>query len=177
MKLKTRFTGFTLAELLVALLILGAIAMFTIPKVLSAQQNGQNKAVAKEFAAMISGAYQQAQLDGIVTTSTSMGNMTQYMNYVARDTTSTVDTYPNSGGISIPCSANTCYRLHNGAIFVVTPLPFGTTSGVIYGIIDPDGGQTGQEDSIVFAQKYDGRLTTYGVYAGDSSYDPDWFSW
>lgn len=174
---KTRFTGFTLAELLVALLILGVIAMFTIPKVLSAQQNGQNKAVAKETAAMISAAYQQAQLNGVVTTGTSMADMTQYMNYVARDTTSTVDTYPNSGGISIPCSANTCYRLHNGAIFVVTPLSFGTTSGVILAIIDPDGERTSQEDSIIFAQKYDGRLTTYGVHAGDSSYDPDWFSW
>lgn len=40
--------GFTLAELLIALLILGEIATFTIPKILSSSQNAQKNAVFKE---------------------------------------------------------------------------------------------------------------------------------
>lgn len=43
--------GFTLAELLIALAILGVIAAFSIPKVLSAQQNQTYNAIAKEAAA------------------------------------------------------------------------------------------------------------------------------
>ena len=45
--------GFSLAELLLALLILGQIAVFTIPKVLSAQANAQNISVLKETIANI----------------------------------------------------------------------------------------------------------------------------
>jgi prepilin-type N-terminal cleavage/methylation domain-containing protein len=46
--------GFTIAELLIALLILGEIATFTIPKIISSQQNAQKMAVFKETLAAIS---------------------------------------------------------------------------------------------------------------------------
>ena len=49
--------GFTLAELLISLAILGVIATFTIPKILTSQQNSQKAAVTKEVIAMISGAF------------------------------------------------------------------------------------------------------------------------
>lgn len=176
MRLRDPLNGFTLAELLIALAILGEIATFTIPKILSSQQSAQKKAVAKEAAAMIAGAYQQAQLNGTITTSTTMGNITQYMNYVSVDTTSSIDTYPGNAASTASCGATSCIRLHNGALFFNSPVPFGTTSGVIYGIIDPDGIVTSQQDSIVFAQYYNGRLTTYGTQYG-ASYDPTWFSW
>lgn len=41
-------SGFTLAELLIALTILGVIATFTIPKILTAQQASTYNAIAKE---------------------------------------------------------------------------------------------------------------------------------
>ncbi len=41
------FKGFTLAELLMALAILGVIATFTIPKILGAQQSSSSNAKAK----------------------------------------------------------------------------------------------------------------------------------
>lgn len=47
-------SGFTLAELLIALAILGVIATFSIPKVLQAQQDGRNQAVLKTNASQLS---------------------------------------------------------------------------------------------------------------------------
>lgn len=47
-------TGFTLAELLIALLILGEIATFTTPKISSSSQNAQKNAVFKEMIGALS---------------------------------------------------------------------------------------------------------------------------
>lgn len=48
-----RALAFTLAELLIALVIIGEIATFTIPKLLQNQQNGQKKAIFRESVATI----------------------------------------------------------------------------------------------------------------------------
>jgi prepilin-type N-terminal cleavage/methylation domain-containing protein len=63
-------SGFTLAELLIALAILGVIATFTIPKVLQSQQNGQKIAIFKETIAAIQQAQDKEQLEGGVTPTT-----------------------------------------------------------------------------------------------------------
>lgn len=55
------YLGFTLAELLISLAILGVIATFTIPKIIKAQQDAKFNAIAKEAATMVTGAYQQYQ--------------------------------------------------------------------------------------------------------------------
>lgn len=58
--------GFTLAELLIALAILGEIATFTIPKILSAQQNGQKKTVMRETVATMMAILHQGRITGNV---------------------------------------------------------------------------------------------------------------
>ena len=69
-------SGFTLAELLIALLILGEISTFTIPKIIYSQQNQKYNAIAKESAAMISAAYQQYQYSGNSLTTMSATSLT-----------------------------------------------------------------------------------------------------
>ena len=62
--------GFTLAELLIALTILGVIATFTIPKILHSQDNAQRAAVFKETIA----AYSQIVYTGVISGDIVQGN-------------------------------------------------------------------------------------------------------
>ncbi len=174
------FQGFTLAELLIALAILGVIATFTIPKILAAQQDQSYNAKAKEAAAMVSTAYQKHLLSGQLSTSSSMMSLSQYMNYLSVDTTSTIDTYQTS--TTRACTGWTCLRLHNGAVIRHGGNPFGTTTGGVWFDVDPDGQVTdgttnGPGKAVQFALRYNGRITTLGVQSGDPAVDPPWFSW
>lgn len=189
--------GFTLAELLVTLLILGEIATFTIPKIITAQQNNTYNAKAHEAISMVSAAYQLYKLNNVSVPSTmGMGVLTQYMNYVSIDTTSSVDDSPGGGSQSCGGS-NMCLNLHNGAkmLFVQSVWNFGGTSStnVVQAWIDPDGvysgATTGQSKSLVIELYYTGRVTTYGTpgntfcgswscpFSSTASNDPIWFSW
>jgi prepilin-type N-terminal cleavage/methylation domain-containing protein len=159
--------GFTLAELLIALAILGVIATFTIPKILSASANGQNTAVAKEAASMINGAYTTYTLQNTLTTGTTAGVLTQYMNYVS------VDTATDYGASQATCAAGVpCLKLHNGGIVQYsTTQDFSATTGAIIFIVDPDGaGTTGPVQLIQF---YGGRMTTRGANGADPTTSGD----
>jgi prepilin-type N-terminal cleavage/methylation domain-containing protein len=191
-------SGFTLAELLVALAILGIIVTFTIPKVLVTGQEQQKVAVAKEVAAMISGAFQQAKAAGIVSANTKPRDLTPYMNYVSVDTSgSLVDAIP--GNASNTCnSTSLCLKLHNGGVLWFQNWQFGGTSS-LYTIemsYDPDGSQNttstadGPLKAVQFTLYYDGFLTTRGYtkpnscniwdctgLQPNSTLDPSWFHW
>lgn len=65
-----RQKGFTLAELLIAMVILGLIAMFTVPKVLQSNRDGRRKAVFRETIA----AYSQAAWEGYANGQFTAGN-------------------------------------------------------------------------------------------------------
>ena len=185
--------GFTLAELLVALTILGVIATFTIPKVLTSQQEAKNKSIAKEAASMVSGAYEAYKQQNTATANTTFAQLTPYMNYVSVDTTSTIDGYPlwtDQG-----CNTGNCLRLHNGATLfyrISGADRFGSTAttSAMYFYADTDGHTvTGQRKSVLFFMYFNGRITSANnvldnTQAADGSTynpgggaDPAWFNW
>ena len=167
--------GFTLAELLIALAILGVIATFTIPKILSSQQNGQKNAAAKEVAAMLSGAHQLAKLNTDDSTAITPTALQSYINYVAIDTTSTIDSIPNDGLASYDCNTYNCLKLHNGGLLMLIGSTTGNTGNFSI-LFDPDG-YKGVKDSINLYLFGTGRIQTSGDLLEDPSYDPAWFSW
>lgn len=186
--------GFTLAELLVSLLILAEIATFTIPKILSTQQNQTYNARIKEDIATIAAAYQQAQLAGTVSSATMSRDLTAYLNYLQLDTSSTIDGLYNwASGFN--CSVgNPCIVMHNGSLIWPYPVSFsGTASNnALVFLVDPDSGNsststTGPGKSMEIILYYNGRITTRGnasptAVSSDQSRsawpaaDPPWFT-
>ena len=200
MVLGNKTNGFTLAELLVALLILGEIATFTIPKILVSQQNGRSRAAAKEIAAAVSAAYQNYKLNlgTAVPASTSMEVLKPYINYIAVDTTSQLQDHPGASNVIWNCGDGntTCLKMAaGGTLFWFQGQTFGGTgnNGMTF-YYDPDGVNNGAivasnpGVSVCFVLYYNGRVTDRnGVSAGTSNsywplgtgsgFNPDWFSW
>lgn len=188
--------GFTLAELLIALAILGVIATFTIPKIISAQQNGASNAKAKETTAMVSGAFQQYLMNNTLSASTTSGAITPYINYVSVHTAGLIDDTP--GSTSRDCSDTTnfiCLKLHNGGVlwFEKTTSFSGTsTTNALFYMFDPDSTYSGSASdgpgkSLGFFLYYNGRMTSQAklvpgtassAFTWSTTYpDPSWFSW
>lgn len=185
--------GFTLAELLISLAILGVIATFTIPKILSTSQNEANEAKTKDIIAAFSGAYQQAKLDGIINSNTKPSDLTPYLSYLAWDTSAAIDYGP--WGTSSNCNATyPCIKFANGAtVQFDDPARFGgtATTNMIAFFIDPEPGYSGTTNpvrSVQIVLYYDGFITSRaytrtnsftsagGPY-GPGSFDPPWFVW
>ena len=192
---KKRVRGFTLSELLIALAILGVIATFTIPKVLQSQQDGKYKAIAKESAGFMSAAFDAYKFQNGVKTSAKMGDLTPYLNYVAVDTTTTVDNEHGDTPATWSCSAFSCYKLHNGAMLYFGTYTFGgsgSTNGIWFNI-DPDGKVTdgttnGPGKSLALWLHYNGQLKdrtgispsvcdSSNCYTPNTTMIPAWFSW
>jgi len=194
--------GFTLAELLLALVILGLIATFTIPKVLTAQQSTQWKSMGKETVGMFSGAldaYRQA--NGGLQSTTVFTDLTPYMNYVRRQTSANIDDAQGDPDLNCNAASRVCLVLHNGGVLSGTNTEaFGgtTTTNAIKAHFDPDGkvtdGGTGDTSptavgkAIPFFIYYNGRVTDRGKlnnptqtsttgYTPNPSKVPPWWSW
>jgi type II secretory pathway pseudopilin PulG len=188
--------GFTLAELLISLLILAEIATFTIPKVLYSSQNGQFKSVTKEDISVISAAYQNYALQQGYSANTKPSDLMQYINYVALDTSSNIDDVYTAS--TRTCSATyRCLRMHNGSMIFLDADSgsFGgtNTTNAFWMHIDPDGKVTdgttnGPGKGVVIWVYYNGRITDWGsIDAGTRNANaaspaspstvPPWFTW
>jgi prepilin-type N-terminal cleavage/methylation domain-containing protein len=184
--------GFTIAELLIALMIIAEIATFTIPKVITSQQSTQRNAVMRETAGMLSAALSQARLNGTLTSSSRLSDLSPYFNYLKTDTTTSIDDHVGYG--SLVCSGSTpCYRLHSGAILMERCNFAGSsTTDVMVLNLDTDsnysGATTGDGKSVQLELYYNGRITSRtqlsasvnsscGVYAVNATADPLWVTW
>ncbi len=187
---KTIF-GFTLAELLISLAIFGMVATIVIPKIITAQQNTQYTARAKEVISSVSAAFQQYQANNVSVPSTlGIKDLTPYMNYISRDSTTTIDDIPVYTTVSCANGSFVCLRMHNGSTMLYRPTEnFGgssATNGVLV-LLDPDGVASANK-SIDFMLRYTGRIISLGTcdattfssqfaYPCSSTWDPSWFQW
>lgn len=131
-----RNQAFTLAELLIALAILGVIAVFTIPKVLQSQKDSRFNSMTKEAAGTISAAFQTVKMQN---SSVSIQTVMDQMNYVKVDTVTVLD---DPAGTDVSCSAAgvRCLVLHNGGVLFGIPACTLTTSMTSFAFVfDPDG--------------------------------------
>jgi type II secretory pathway pseudopilin PulG len=71
--------GFTVAELLVALVALGVVATFTLPKLLNANQTQQKKAILKEDYTIISQAIHEMYQEGYPATQTYSNTLLRFV--------------------------------------------------------------------------------------------------
>jgi prepilin-type N-terminal cleavage/methylation domain-containing protein len=189
--------GFSLVELLITMAIMGVIVALTIPplfQVPASKQGTKYNAMARDTAFMVSSAYQQYKMThATVPTNTNFGALTPYMNYLATDATTVIDSRNN--GTTFSCAAYSCLKLHNGAtLLYANGSNFGgsTTTNALYFYLDPDGQQTdgttnGPGKSVVVWLQYNGTLHSWGTlptsimtsvtgYAPTPSYDPIWFT-
>jgi prepilin-type N-terminal cleavage/methylation domain-containing protein len=158
MNFNSQAKGFTLSELLVSLSVLGLIAAFAIPKVLTAVDSQATKAVGKEAISMITAAYDSLKADnnGIVGKSTSATALARKMNYV-----STTPAIPPTGN----AAGTVAMVLHNGGSISFTgadsftPVTAGTEPGMMTFNVDPNGTTTTTGvGAVTVCLGYDGRL-------------------
>jgi prepilin-type N-terminal cleavage/methylation domain-containing protein len=179
--------GFSLAEILIAMAIMGVLTAMTVPAILNSNNsaNDKNNATLKDGASAVLTAYEQYRLSHTSVPSTmSMSDLTPYLNYVKVDTTSTIDS--EQGGTSLTCTdVNVeCLLLHNGGIVFDEKwnVQFGGTSdtNAIYFLFDPDGvysNTTNGPGKSTRLQLYrDGKITTIGT-ARSNSVTYQWGSW
>jgi type IV fimbrial biogenesis protein FimT len=156
--------GFTLSELLVSLAVLGLIAAFAIPKVLTAVGQSSARAIGSELIAMISESYEsvKAQSNGVVARSTSADVLTDRMNYVTKTGSSTTPILTLQNGATI--TYNVADTFANG------------TTGVVGFNIDPDGSVANNGPVSVYLGG-DGRVwLAHTAYRSGTGTSPSIFS-
>lgn len=196
---KHSFKGFSLTEILIAMGIVALIAIFTVPKVLNTTKNSdvENwRRSVKQAASEVESAYSQYRLNNrTVATSTTLADITPYLNYISRDSVSQFDGTPCDGTLSCSSGSLDCYRLKNGSLIqLYNNRNFAGTS-ITNGLnfkVDPDGkvtGGTGDDGKAVnIYMYYNGRMKTRGQIDNNTtnssgsvnanaSCDPNWFNW
>ena len=185
--------GFTLAELLVTLTILGIIFVWTIPKVLNSTDNAKRNAMAKETIGAISNAFQIVQLNRDLQATTRMDDLRPYLNYVSMDTSGTIDGPVGQG--TYTCNATfPCFNLHNGSRIYYNACQFAAldSTHAIGFILDTDNvstaATTGQTKSVFIYLFGDGRMVDWANTPSNFTYctlsatpapssTPTWFKW
>lgn len=166
--------GFTLSELLVSLAVLGLIAAFAVPKVLTSVGNSTLLANAKEALSTISGSYEalKADYDGMIPT--TLGNnlttgVPSKMSYAQIGTYTqgafgTVDAFAAAAAVaglnSVRFANNAIVTFDTRDTFVAGAL--GTIGRTVYNV-DPDG--TGPNKGFTVILGYDGRVFIPGLAA------------
>jgi prepilin-type N-terminal cleavage/methylation domain-containing protein len=184
-----RYNGFSLAELLVAMGVLGIIATFSIPKVLTATQSKQKVAITREVLSSLAQARLLLQNEGKWTASTTAEQLATKMNFIRYHTAGLIDTPPANYPWmpSHDCAAIGCFEFHNGAKAMFYCDFAGTTAqDALAFMLDTDGQYRNSGDSIWLVVYFDGKIRTEATINPNTRYcdgtynpsptDPDWWT-
>lgn len=136
--------GFTLSELLISLALIGLIATFTIPKVLTTLQDQQQKALIRETVATLSTLTQKAIHENNISKQFFRDNL-NYQKLCA--------VHPNEegcwpGGVSGDAGNPDAYILHNGVMLTSFNGVLSTVSIDVNGMTGPN--QYGQDQLFLY---------------------------
>jgi type II secretory pathway pseudopilin PulG len=146
--------GFSLAEVLITLALIGLLGAFTIPKIFTQDTtslNSQYTSKARNAAFMIATAFERYKQANNGTTPTGVDALTPYFNYINIDTSGStlVDSIPTYGSRTCATSIP-CLKLHNGSMLYYWQGDSYCSSGsnptgVLFAL-DPDGVYGGTTD-------------------------------
>jgi type II secretory pathway pseudopilin PulG len=188
------YFGFTLAELIISIGVLGVMASVSIPKLVNVQYRQKMNTVGKEIAATMTEAHTQAKLAGRLRSTTSLYDLMTYVNTAQMKTSGLVD--DTAGSTSLDCASLDCYVFSNGAVLVDTGTSFGGEGNLnaLLFHLDPDGKYSGSSSGSgkagVFFIYYNGRITSIDVIPNNTyvgtwnitlsaipSERADWLTW
>jgi prepilin-type N-terminal cleavage/methylation domain-containing protein len=142
------FKGFTLAELLIALAILGIIATFVIPKIISSQQSGKKQAIFKETIGALSEATYLACINP------PDPSMTIYAYYASKlNTLKQCPTNAQAEGCDI-IDTEPGFLLHNGASVAGVRDVLGSSDGIVIDYNGLAGPNLGGDDRLAIVVNY-----------------------
>jgi prepilin-type N-terminal cleavage/methylation domain-containing protein len=171
--------GFTLSELLVSLAVLGLIAAFAVPKVLTSVGNSTLLANAKEAIATISGSYEalKADFNGMLPTTMGLSMTTglpskMSFNQLGNYTPGLIGTPDVFVQAAAPVAGTHAVRFANNATIAFNPTDTFFTTTPVTGVlpnaqgrvafeVDPDGVGPNKGFSVILG--YDGRVFVPGL--------------
>jgi len=199
--LKRCQSGFSLAEILICLALVGFLSALAVPLMLNGMKtdkSSQYNASARNVAFMMTNAYERFKSASPGTTQISVSDLTPYFQYVSTQASGYIDNLEGtSSGIDCSSWNNLCIKLHNGGVIHHWGDSFcSSTNTAIPFDFDPDGvdsGQlTGPSKSIRIWLYSDGRVRSGAnmiastqwsscrpcgcMYTRSSDPDPTWFT-
>lgn len=160
-------SGFTLTEVIVALIFISLVAALTIPSVLNVSTSNRAMLQAKSIAAEALRAALKRKQDDPLNAPTSASEIADLMKYTIKPAAGV----HNSSGDD--CSAVTCYRFPDGGVLVSdVPSAWGAPGANIGTFrYDPDG--TGPLLPVVLRLDYNNeRIATQDAFDGTTGNDP-----
>lgn len=165
--------GFTLAELLITLGILGMIATFTIPKVLAAQNSAKTKAILKETVASLNQILYDGMISGELTQGTYQDYLRNTLNHIKHcDDAAAEGCWPGSTDTSWNTANAEGYILHNGVMLTDVEYPNAEGDSVVIDVNGTQGPNLAGKDQLVVVLCWKGD-SFYGAKAGQVTADSD----